>query len=317
MKQLSKKLCTALLAVLLLISMSLTAFAAQTVSIDGYEGAQDPSQLTISNVVQREAQDYWEGVPTFVCNAPAVVTSTVELYELDVSPITVVEDGWELGDSLSIDGYCDVYDDSFAVTTMPWKEAHADARYIISSYKSGAKITIDKPGTYYVIGRYEALAGAAEAIIIIKGSSAPTEAKATPTNAKVLVNGTFTAFDAYNINGNNYFKLRDLAKVVNGTKKQFEVTWDGSKNAIDLVSGKAYSPVGGELSKGDGIEKMAKLTNSDIYKNGVLISLTAYNINGNNYFKLRDIAQAFDIGLVWNPQTATIGIDTTLSYTAE
>jgi len=43
----------------------------------------------------------------------------------------------------------------------------------------------------------------------------------------VLINGTAIYFEAHNIDGNNYFKLRDLAKAILGTGKQFEVTWDG------------------------------------------------------------------------------------------
>ena len=47
---------------------------------------------------------------------------------------------------------------------------------------------------------------------------------AKPTESNVLVNGVSKSFDAYNINGSNYFKLRDLAYVLNGTEKQFEIT---------------------------------------------------------------------------------------------
>ena len=38
----------------------------------------------------------------------------------------------------------------------------------------------------------------------------PVSAAATPTASTVLVNGEKKAFDAYNIEGSNYFKLRDL-----------------------------------------------------------------------------------------------------------
>ena len=54
----------------------------------------------------------------------------------------------------------------------------------------------------------------------------PSGPSANPTNAKVLVNGEEVAFDAYTIDGSNYFKLRDLAFVLNGTEKQFEVGWE-------------------------------------------------------------------------------------------
>lgn len=140
---------------------------------------------------------------------------------------------------------------------------------------------------------------------------------ANPTNATVLVNGNIVEFDAYSINNNNYFKLRDLAKVLSGTEKQFEVTWDESIKAINLISNKAYTPVGGELTQGDGKIKETKETTATIYKDGEIINLTAYNINGNNYFKLRDIGQAFNFNIGWNQETRTITIDTSLGYTAE
>ncbi len=138
--------------------------------------------------------------------------------------------------------------------------------------------------------------------------------KAVPTASKVLVNGKPISFDAYTIDGNNYFKLRDLAKAVSGTQKQFDVAWDGEKKTINLISNKIYSAVGGELTPGDGKEKTPVLNASLILKDGVEVPLNAYTINGNNYFKLRDIAQAFNIGITWDGTTNTIGIDTSTGY---
>lgn len=37
---------------------------------------------------------------------------------------------------------------------------------------------------------------------------------------------------------------------------------------------------------------------------------SAYEINGNNYFKLRDIANLFDFSVTWHESTKTIFIDT-------
>ena len=140
--------------------------------------------------------------------------------------------------------------------------------------------------------------------------------KATPTNSKVLVNGTEIAFDAYTIDGNNYFKLRDVASVVSGSQKNFDVKWDGAKNAINLESDNSYTPVGNELALGDGITKNAEPTTSSIYLDGEVVELTAYTINGNNYFKLRDVCQLFDIGVTWDNATSTIGVDTAIGYVA-
>lgn len=144
-----------------------------------------------------------------------------------------------------------------------------------------------------------------------------TKATANPTNSKVMVNGKQVSFDAYNINNNNYFKLRDVAQIIRGTDKQFNVTWDGSKNAINLISNTAYKTVGGELKSGDGKVKNATLSTSTIYKDGVAVTLTAYTINDNNYFKLRDLGEAFNFDVSWDSKNNTVVIDTSKGYTAE
>lgn len=139
---------------------------------------------------------------------------------------------------------------------------------------------------------------------------------ATPTASKVLVDGTNTSFEAYNINGNNFFKLRDLAKVVNGSEKQFQVGWDAVANAIQLTSKTGYTTVGGELAlSGNKQNRAATATTSKLYVDGKAISLIAYNINGNNYFKLRDIGKTFDFGIGWDAGTSTITVATADGYT--
>lgn len=141
-----------------------------------------------------------------------------------------------------------------------------------------------------------------------------TALKAVPTQSKIMVNGKQVSMEAYGINGNNYFKLRDLAKIVSGTQKQFEVTWDGEKKAINLVSNKSYTAVGGELAAGDGKDKSSNLNLSKVFRDGQEVYLKAYTIKGNNYFKLRDVAKAFDIGITWDASTGTIGINTDSGY---
>ncbi|MEA4988508.1 MAG: WG repeat-containing protein, partial [Anaerovorax sp.] len=133
---------------------------------------------------------------------------------------------------------------------------------------------------------------------------------ANPTASKVIVDGKTVSFDAYNINSNNYFKLRDIAQIIRGTDKQFNVTWDGSKNAINLISNTAYKTVGGELKAGDGKVKNATLSTSTIYKDGVAVTLTAYNINGNHYFKLRDLGETFNFDVSWDGVNNTVVVDT-------
>ena len=126
----------------------------------------------------------------------------------------------------------------------------------------------------------------------------------------------FRSFEAYNINGSNYFKLRDLALALTESEKQFEVEWDSSHNAIQMTSGKSYTTVGGELVLNvNTVNKSATSTASKLYLNGKELSFIAYNIGGSNYFKLRDIARMIDFGVSWNGIAQTITVNTAKTYT--
>ncbi|MCL2164184.1 MAG: hypothetical protein FWH55_07290 [Oscillospiraceae bacterium] len=132
---------------------------------------------------------------------------------------------------------------------------------------------------------------------------------ASLTTSTVQVNGENIAFEAYNINGNNYFKLRDLAYVLSGTEKQFEISWDGANDVISLTSGKPYTTIGGEMTAKEGVgDKTAIPTNSKIILDGEEVYFSAYNIEGNNYFKLRDIGETFDFYVTWDGAKDTIVI---------
>jgi len=139
----------------------------------------------------------------------------------------------------------------------------------------------------------------------------PKQAIAKPTKSNVLVNGLPVKFEAYNINYNNYFKLRDLASVLSGSANNFEVTWDEVNQVINLVRGQAYTPVGGELTVGGNLADIsAKLNESKIFVDGAEVDLAAYTINGNNYFKLRDVGEVMGFDVTWDEATQTIGIKT-------
>lgn len=185
----------------------------------------------------------------------------------------------------------------------------------------GASVTLSEPGTYCVETGYGDLMGLEKFLVIVSAAAAagPAQtgsASAVPTNSTVLVNGQSVAFDAYNIGGSNYFKLRDLASVLSGTAKQFEVSYDKAANAIALTSGASYTPVGGEMTAGTAGTKTAAPTSSKILLDGKEVSFDAYNIGGNNYFKLRDIGQTFNFGVGWDSASRTITIDTSAAYTA-
>lgn len=113
---------------------------------------------------------------------------------------------------------------------------------------------------------------------------------------------------AYNIDDNNYFKLRDIAQILNGTIKTFDVKYDGATNSIDMLSFYDYTSVGGELTPGDDVTRTAFSSSAFLTLDGVPIKATCYNIDGNNYFKLRDITDALDCRVEWDDNNQLIWV---------
>jgi len=132
--------------------------------------------------------------------------------------------------------------------------------------------------------------------------------------ATVKVDGKEIGFDAYNIKDNNYLKLRDVAMALTDTQKQFDTVWNEEKRAINLVTNTAYIETGGELSPGNGENKNAIPSTAMLLLNGETISLTAYNIEGNTYFKLRDLGQTLNFGVFWNDSSKVVTMESSMSY---
>ena len=124
---------------------------------------------------------------------------------------------------------------------------------------------------------------------------------ASPTNDKLEVNGNAADPTVYKINGSNYFKIRDVAALLNGTEKQFAVGYDGSKNAVTATTGKGYTKQSGDLAGApSGGNQTAEPSNDAIYVDGQKITVEVYKIGGSNYFKLRDLGKALNFYVGWS-----------------
>jgi len=137
------------------------------------------------------------------------------------------------------------------------------------------------------------------------------ELMAEQTDATVLVNGQVVAFQAYHIGGNNFFRLRDIAYVLNGTSAQFNVGWDSENNAIVLISGDAYEIAGGELEIADDAgSAVVAPTIAAVIKKDNEVNFTAYHIAGNNFFLLRDLGESLGFNVDWDDRANAILITT-------
>lgn len=133
---------------------------------------------------------------------------------------------------------------------------------------------------------------------------------ATLSTANILINGEAVSVGGYSVNDSNYFKIRDIAMLLRNTSSKFNVEWDAVNEAISIKPGADYVVVGGELVSDipETIEVVEN--NTPIFVNGRQTAITAYNINGSSYFKIRDIADAAGFSIEWDGASQTINIVT-------
>ncbi len=135
------------------------------------------------------------------------------------------------------------------------------------------------------------------------------------TNASLtIVGGASYLLETYNIDGYNYFKLRDIAYILSGSAVEFAVGWSETDNRIMLQTGAAYTANGDELSRKSLENPTAAPTSSKILLDGEPVALSAYFINGNNYFRLRDLAILFNFAVGWDEDANAILVNPLYTY---
>lgn len=145
-------------------------------------------------------------------------------------------------------------------------------------------------------------AGAANALTIV-----PTRTK----GQAVYVGSTRVYPTGYNINDNNYFKLRDVGKLAG-----FGVDWNEDTRTVEINTTRTAPELTG-IADTAVTGATAKPTDQRITVDGQEVSMTAYKIKGNNYVKLRDIGKTINFGVSFNMATKAVSIDPNGTYVEE
>ena len=140
-------------------------------------------------------------------------------------------------------------------------------------------------------------------------------AEAKPEKVSVWV-GDLIDMNAFAVEGDYYFNIRDVAMVLRGTPKSFTVFWDANQNAIILTSEKQSGNTEAiSNSLGKDISS-AKPSSVKLLLNGRQIAVKGMEINGSNFYDLEGLANALGIKYEFEASSKTFYLNTSVS-TAE
>ncbi len=133
---------------------------------------------------------------------------------------------------------------------------------------------------------------------------ADSTVKAKFAQIDMYLDGESVRCKTFNISGDYYCNLVDLAGFFSGTASQFNVTISKSKKTINITTGKDYT----SSIQQDFIFYIynknynAKPLSKKIYVNGKQSNIKGYTIDGNDYVKLKDLSKAvpFDMEMSSN-----------------
>lgn len=152
-----------------------------------------------------------------------------------------------------------------------------------------------------LVEAHEKLGFKADAKVEAKKEMKTVDVKAT--NQKVKLDGKDVVIYGYNIDGYNYFKLRDLAAVLKDSKAKFGVEYKDAM--VTLTKGADYKVAETDQKE---VKAMSKgmITNDKVMVGDKALTAMAYKVDDSNYYKLRDLGEALGFGVDFDKATNTV-----------
>lgn len=117
------------------------------------------------------------------------------------------------------------------------------------------------------------------------GSKKKNGTRAFMAGKKSLTIGT------YSIKGEEYVKLRDMAKMLEDTKGAFEVIIDDAAKTINLTTDESYTSTGSELLLAFAGSGIVRVSSYQIKVDGINQNIRGYDVDGQLYFKPEDLGK--------------------------
>ncbi|MEO4054453.1 hypothetical protein [Solibacillus sp. CAU 1738] len=133
---------------------------------------------------------------------------------------------------------------------------------------------------------------------------------AKPQMVDILLNDEPDRASVYNINGDNYLQLSDLAQLLVNESSKFNFNLDKKSKVIEIIPKQKY--VFGYYTYRDKKNTPKKISNNStkLLINGKTHNLKTYLIDGNTYFKLNDLASLLGFEVGYDQKAKKVNITT-------
>ena len=141
--------------------------------------------------------------------------------------------------------------------------------------------------------------------------------QAIPVQQKVVLEGQEVVMEGYNINGNTYFRLREVAlnitRHIDNWRHHFHVYYDKDLNSIDLITNYNFVPMtyNKDYTVGTKVKEGLR-SNARITVNGAELNadqVKGYVIDDYTFYKLRDLAAIADLDIEWCEEERVIELN--------
>ena len=129
---------------------------------------------------------------------------------------------------------------------------------------------------------------------------------AVKNTKKVTLDGEEVMVGAYDVEGYNYLKLRDVAAILNTKKCQFNIGFDKPTKLITVELAKGYEKVEGDLAEIKDEKAKAIVSVKKILVNGEEKEIKTALINEYNYMQLRDLGSLVGLDVKYDAKNKVI-----------
>lgn len=161
---------------------------------------------------------------------------------------------------------------------------------------------INYSGSSYLVKKFDKYG------IVVDKKTIEHKPQISLSDFNIRVDGKQMKSSAYLIDGSSYVRIRDVAELLKNSKSKFNVEYQKEFKQVHVYKNANYKDGSGSQLKPIDKNTVLKKSFSPLYIGGVAFNLDSYLINGNNFYKLRDLGVSIGFKVQWDQRNKMISV---------